>query len=434
MVKGLRIFAFAVTFFLLFFAVSCKEDKDSLAPYISIQLPHENATFNVYGKIPVVANINDDEIVESVEVSLYSQSDNRKVGRTQAYHVGSKNFHLNVEYTISDTLIPSGSYYIRIHAYDGNNIGYSFRTINISALARRKLYTMVLASDPSTSSIYIVDDMNKYTKKHSFGFQYQLSAVSNLEKILYMVDGSSNTLNGFDLRTNSILWNKVYPSANSSPEINYLTSDHNNNAAISLQTGYTERISAEGSLLGVYNTEIGMHPLKHFITEELAFLETSSNNMNTHQLEVFYTTAAGRFDIKNIDFEVMGICVSDEKYMLFVNKNGKAYLLEYSAQSKSITTIDELHNDSMEHVIQINDNEFVFSSSSSVYKYRKSSGSTISFAAVLSTDALAFDPLENEIYIASGQELFIYDYSSGQQKDVLVLPQNIREVYPIYNY
>lgn len=431
----LHLFSILLLIVVFLLLSACKKEKDKLPPQISIIMPMENSTYSVQDLIPVKATIHDNEVVESIEVSLYSQNDNRKVGKTVSVRVGASSYDLDINYRIDDSLLTSGAYYIRIHAYDGNNIGYAFKNIHVNGLAKKRLKVLLLSSSGNSTSIFELSE-NTLESHGNFNFQYAGAGLNSLEKVLFLTDGSANKIVGLDATDYSIKWNKEFLAPSSTSVINYVSMNANkDNVAVSVQNGYTELLSYKGHIEKIYYTETGMFPHRHFVLEDLAFLESYSNSMNTHKIEVFYSNTSGNFDNKNIDFEIVGIFRNEkDNYDFFVNRNGKSWLLEYSVAGKIITTKDDLVNDSITEVLKITGNEFVLSSGSKIYKYRKSSGSTLNYINGKKAGAMAYDPLMKELFISVANQLFVYDYSSGNQKANFPVSGEIKEIFPVYNY
>lgn len=416
--------------------LACNEDKDQLPPEISIDQPIENSVYSVKEAIPVEAELHDNKIIENVEVSLYSQNDNRKVGNTIARGVGTDNYFLDFAYTIEDSLLPSGAYYIRIHAYDGNNIGYAFREINILGLEKKQLHMLLITSDNNTSSILEMKEDNSLSIRKTFNFTYMGAGLQQQQKLLYLADSENSDLLGVDIKNYSLRWTKSYPATASDPAINFLSMvKDNSKAAVSIQNGYVEILSSEGTLVKTFQTQTGMFPHKHFVEQDLTFIESYSNNRNVHQLEIFFTSTSGQYDNKSIDFEMVDIFASKEgKYDLFVNEDGKGKLKEYSSNGRGISSRDVLANDSIVEVIKVNQNEFLLAAGSTIYKYIKSTGSSLPFIQGKKVDAMAFDPLSKEVYVAVSNQFYTYDYDSGNLKSNFSTTAAIKEIFPVYNY
>lgn len=415
---------------------ACKEEKDQLPPKISIAQPIENSVYSVKEAIPIEAELHDNKIIENVEISLYSQIDNRKVGHTITMRVGSDNYFLDLAYTIEDSLLPSGAYYIRVHAYDGDNIGYAFREINILGLEKKQLGKLLITSDNSTTSILEIGESNSLSIRQTFNFAYSGAGLQQQQKLLFLVDGDNSDVLGLDIKNYSQAWAKSYPATASDPAINFLSMvEDESKVAVSLKNGYVEILSPEGYLEKTFQTQTGMFPYRHFVEQDLTFVESFSNNHNVHQLEIFFTSTSGNYDNKNIGFELVEIFTGQNgKYDLFVNEDGKAKLKEYLSNGRSINSRDVLANDSMMEVIKINKNEFLMAAGSIVYKYIKSSGSSLPFLQGMKVDAMAFDPLSKEVYIAVSNKFYTYDYDSGNLKYSLSTAAPITGIFPVYNY
>ena len=92
---------------------SCKKDKDTSPPVISILEPKANTSYGISDLIYVEAKISDDVQLFSASIQLLNEdlTPAQSISNTAAQ---GKNFSLNKEYEIYDSELSSGNYYLNL--------------------------------------------------------------------------------------------------------------------------------------------------------------------------------------------------------------------------------------------------------------------------------------------------------------------------------
>ena len=108
-----KAFILAISFFLISM-FSCKEDQDTQVPTVVILEPVENTEYEVLDQVFIRVNVSDNEVIESVQVSLVSDDSKNKVLPSVDFPVGQKEYLFEFTFDIADSLLSTGRYYFLV--------------------------------------------------------------------------------------------------------------------------------------------------------------------------------------------------------------------------------------------------------------------------------------------------------------------------------
>ena len=119
-------------------AAACnRRDSDTASPGIQITTPTVGAIFYFGNSIEIEARITDDRKLESVQLEVTDAQNNRYL-QSQSFFPTQNSFQLNYSLTHNDLYLPSGTYYVRITASDGENQQIAFREIQFIEAPRQQ--------------------------------------------------------------------------------------------------------------------------------------------------------------------------------------------------------------------------------------------------------------------------------------------------------
>jgi len=133
-------------------AAACnRRDSDTASPSIQITTPTVGAIFYFGNSIEIEARITDDRKLESVQLDVTDAQNNRYL-QSQSFFPSESSFQLNYSLTHNDLYLPSGTYYVRITASDGENQQIAFREIQLIE-APRQLERVFVIRENGTSAL-----------------------------------------------------------------------------------------------------------------------------------------------------------------------------------------------------------------------------------------------------------------------------------------
>jgi hypothetical protein len=113
---------------------SCQKDVDSLPPDVTILSPGIDLFHDVGDTIYVQARATDDTQLEWMRFELVNDAFNPVTSPIMLTLNGSDSGELSRAIIISNPNLPSGTYYFKVTAYDGKNIGTAFRRTMLNAI------------------------------------------------------------------------------------------------------------------------------------------------------------------------------------------------------------------------------------------------------------------------------------------------------------
>ena len=411
-----------VTSCFLFLMHSCKDDKDGQFPSVVILQPAENTEFEVLTQVVIRANVSDNEVVESVQVSLISDDTKNKVLPSVSFQVGQKNFVLDFVFHIADSLIPSGRYYFRIEAFDGENRFSSFRYINIRGMNTKKTGVFVTCDNSSTTDLYFDQNQFSFQRIHQFSKRYQGSVFNRFNQHFWFIPKNGNEIEMFDPAKNNVSFSKVFNSNFPAPFVNI--KNDNRDVRFSILDlgvkGFNQNLNDNYS----YLTPSTKKAESIGIGEQFNVVEEVERNGSNRELRVLHKNSGTSLRSRTIFDDAVDLqYIDDENVLVFCNtaQGGKAMLfnsITSSLQSNLFTC------DSIREVVKTNVGDFVISTKSSIQTYRPSNGNLVNYLAI-NNAVLAYDELNNQVYVGFSNQLRVYNYRQISPVQSTSLPSDI---------
>jgi|GEM_PF-6895378 len=396
-----------VVYCFLFLLLSCKDNKEEQSPSVVILAPAQNTEFAVLSQVVVRANISDNEVVESVQVSLISDATNNKVLPSVTFQVRQKEYELDFVFDIADSLLPTGRYYFQVEAYDGENRFSSFRFINIRGMNTEKTGVFVTCENGSTADLYF--DQNQFTFQHihQFGKRYQGAVFNRFNQHFWFIPKNGNEIELFDPQNNRVSFSKVFNSNFSAP----FTSVKNNSRDIRFSIldlgvkGFNQNLNENYTYLTPATKKvesIGMG-------EQLNVVEEVDRNGSNRAIKVLNKNSGVSLRSRTIFDDAIDLqFFDDENVLVFCNnlQGGKA--MRFNAVTTSLQT-NLFTCDSIREVVKTTIGDFVISTKSSIQIYRPSTNNLTNYLSI-GEAVLAYDALNNQVYVGHGTQLKVYNY------------------------
>ncbi|MFT6947630.1 MAG: hypothetical protein ACJARP_002057 [Vicingaceae bacterium] len=414
----------------LLFISSCNKDEDTIAPSITILDPVENNEFPVLGSVVVRASISDNSIIERVEISLISDDTKNRVLPAVNFQVGAKQYDLDFVFQLSDSLLPTGSYYFRVQAFDGENSSSSFRFVKIRGRNRAKIGVFVTCKTANTSDLYLDQNDFNFTRVFQFGKGYQASVFNRINQHFWFLPANGNQLKVFDPIRNSIVFSSVFNSNFPNPFVS-IKSDARD-VRISIQDigieGFNQNFLDNYTFSSSASTKVGSIE----VGEEVNLVEEVNRSGNNRIIRILNRSSGAPLRSTTFSGDIVDMQFIDEKNALvFYNgvNGGKARILNIeipSVQGELFTS------DSIRQVVKANNGDVIISTKSEILVYVPSSNNLTQYLSK-SESIIAYDNLNDQLYVGSGTLLNLYNYrQSGSVRNVL-LPDEIVGIDIRYN-
>lgn len=388
--------------------LSCKDDKDEQSPTVTILDPVENTEYAVLSQVVVRANVSDNEVVETVQLSLVSDDTKNKVLPTVTFQVGQKEYVLDYTFDISDSLLSTGRYYFQVEAFDGENRISSFRYINIRGMNTARTGVFVTCNNGSTADLYFDQDQFTFQRIHQFGKRYQGSVFNRFNQQFWFLPKNDNEIEMFDPIRNTVTFSQVFnsnfPNAFSTikkdnRDVRFTITDlgvkgfnQNQNENYTYLTPSTKKVES-----------FGVGELVNVVEE----VDLSGGN---RALIVLNRNTGASLRARNIFSDAVDLqFIDNERVIVFCNtaQGGKGMLFNTSTtalQSNLFTC------DSIREVVKTNVGDFVISTKSTIQTYRPSGNGNLVNYLTIRDAVLAYDDLNDQVYVGFGTQLRVYNY------------------------
>ena len=408
--------------FLIFALNSCKDDSDNQVPTISITGPQENTEFPVLSQVVVEAQIIDNEIVERVQVSLISDQTKNRVLPVVDIQVGQKEYRLDVAFEISDSLLKTGRYYVKVEAFDGQNSTSAFRYINIRGINTARTGVFVMCEESFTSDLYFDQNAFNFSRIHQFSSSYGASVFNRLNQQLWFVPKNGNRIEMFDPVKNAVDFSKVYNSNFTNPfeslksdnrDVFFTVSDlgvkalnQNQNENYTYRTPSTKKVESLG------------------VGEQFNVVEEVDRNGTNRVLRVLSKSIGANLRSRTIFNDVVDLeFVDEENVLVFYNSTQGGGAMLFNAITSTLQS-NLFISDSIRQVVKTNVGDFVISTKSGVEAFRPSTQNLTNYLTIREA-VLDYDQVNNELYVGFGRQLRVYAYRQVSPLRSTSLPSKI---------
>lgn len=414
----------------LLFIFSCQEEKDNNPPIISISSPTENASYQVLDNVAIRANITDDEIIKSVQVSLINDETRKKVLSSLFFSPNQGNFELQASYSLDDSLLESGRYYFKIEALDNDNTGAAFQYIQIIGIPKKKLGVVAICSSANATTVYTDKNDLNFLPLTYFAAPYFKSVLNSYDQQLWFLPKDKSDFLAYHLNKNTLQFNQ---SVNSG--FNQAYTD------IKLRGRDVVISTREGEALGY-----SFNYVKNYNYQTISDRIISSLGLSEKYILVDEADLNGSNRFVNVLFGNTGVVQSgiainyaceaiyfleEKKAILFQNDEIGGRISELILEASARRTV-KTFPDSILRVEQVSQDEYLISTAIKVLRYNYSTDNLLDYLLIPNAKT-KFESLNNELYVASGNQLEHYNYALKTLIASTVLPQQITALELRYN-
>jgi hypothetical protein len=420
------------------FLFSCSKDKDEEKPIITMSSPMDLQQINGGDTINISGTITDNQNVKRVTVTLRDEYNTSVLSTViKLPESNSTTYSLNILYPFNDLQMASGQYDFNITASDGENTSTKYIPIAFKEFEKKREGIFVLGNSGNFSSIYLLDTNFNSSFYSSINGDFIGAAVDLYNQQLINVSKTTGSISASAIDSKVALWSVPVLG---SPPVPYYTGFCYDNQNIYLGKreggvqGYDKNGNpnfATGTSSNYYMESLFIHNDEYVVIEERSIVTSSSRNISLSWLysgvTVLKTTLIS--DVKGM------FSRSANSIVLLANDpslNARAIFLDVSTGGKSspfnIASLGEIND-----CVQVGNGLYLVAASGKITFVDVNNFSTLGYLSNVPADKIWFDNLANELYVADGNMLSIYDYSSRTLKGNYSHTEDIEEVMFWYN-
>lgn len=421
--------------FSLLALLSCQKELDRTPPTVIIDSPTEFAVIGVKDGVLVSGNASDDKNLESVSIHLINYSSRFSAGQVKVFYPNDKNFSFRYFFDIKDTLLESGDYYFKVEANDGENVIAAFRDIKIQGITRSKLNAVVAVGDENSTDFISIDESFITSTFWSISKGCKEFVLNSYDQQIWFAPSNSNELTCFQLNDNQIILKKnVNVLGLTNPFLDIAYQDRK--VYLSTRSGELREYRYNLSDRLLYSGSENRLVEKIIPTsEEIIINESIGNSSSSFKLlKALFLNSGALKSSANLNFKPLGVnkTITSEK-RLIVSDSSNFYTYFYRPDDGNLNRVYVKSNYSFDDAIAISDYEFILISESQIATFN----SQTNFFRIVKSGAnnavAAFDDINREIWVGSGTEINVYNYSNLTLRRTISLNAEIKGIQIRYN-
>ncbi len=331
---------------------------------------------------------------------------------------------------VNDKYYESGTYSIRVQAFNGENGVSDFQEIRIKGLEKSIRGICFIGRTGPNTILYKID---------SLGFRSQTTlANQNFKKIIadsrnaqiLSLPQSTGSLKGFEFSDLSVKFDlNINPSSLQFENLYHI----NGERYLLLKDGRVFSINSNGQSFLEFSLA------DNFLPKKMAFsgdrILVSAQKQGTQLNELFLLRRANNFTIQRtfIGPEPMEIvALNDEIYYLIYLKNSNAVVAEYNSVSGLITEKYTLNNE-LPQALELANGIFYLATDQNIYTFPANTFQTPQLLFSFAADQLLFDDVNDEMYILNMNSIWKATLGSNQNQFIANSADPFLSMGIIYN-
>lgn len=400
-----------LSFFIGGILTSCKKDKNTAPPEITILSPNENSSFSVFDTLKVKAEISDENQLLSVSVQLLEENltPAQSVFRKS---ISGKEYSFLTDYIISDSQLSSGFYFLKVSASDGVNESKEYIKIYISESATTSKGIVIISLISFNKiEVSILGNNDSVQFFVTVNCDYAASSVSSENQYINILGKIIPGLNSYRINDKSIQWS--VPSVGSMPYFENLNF-YNEMSYVCYKDGRITGYDKNGN--SQFNATAGsaFYPEKSFLLNTKLLVQEKEIAGIKRQLAVYYSSGALQ-QTYMLPLNVVAFAWQDDNNVfLFGNdSSGKGKILLYNLNDNYTWSPYSIPGGApINDAVRVNTNEYLIALNHAVFKYFYSPGNFIELINKENA-RIKYDEVNNRVITESANNLDIYSYENG---------------------
>lgn len=423
---------FYIYLFICTITYSCSKDEDTSVPQIIINDPYEFMNFNVLDTVQIRANIYDDKILKSIEIEIVN-TNYLPISNKIIIQPNTNDIFIYEEIAIDDIHIKSGTYYLKIRAFDGTNEKHLFRAINITGTKRVFKGIITINKNNETShSVFSIDSTQKqlFTYDRAFNF----SAINHDFQQLYLCGKVNGKLKAYNLTDNSVAWEIEADNNPPTPSFENLYFYNN----ILYLSGYQSHITGFNRFSSIVYTSAttnNYYPIKTLKTDNLLIVEEKNKTSDLRNLSLYFTPTGSLKNSIYLSFSINSMFIKDYNEIILFgnNQQNQAVLFWFDTDNQTFYSPHSLPKEFMNDVVKIDHNNYLISTISNIYWYQLQNNSLSVLINNINAKHIDYEDISQTIVISSNNKLLYYNFPSAIKTGETIMQTQITDFQLNYN-
>jgi hypothetical protein len=429
--NSLFLIAFVCALVVLLYA--CKKEEDTVAPFVNISSPFENQAFAVHDTMSVSATVSDETLLESAYVILVDEN-LVPVQPAVQVKVDNNEEKFTLKYVIYDIHLASGTYYVKVSAFDGYNTTNSYRKVSVTAAPRERKGFYLVSGSQSSLTVSLADDALTITPKLTLSGDYAASSINSYYQDLYVSGKYSGGMNAVSLQNNSLKWNLPVVQGT----VPYFTNVYNdgNYSYVSYYSGHLRGYDHNGTLKYTVTAAENFFPDNTYHHGEYIISEQHDKTSPVRKLAVYYASnGTGKQETSVLFQDVIAFHSKDpDNIFVFGNSGSQGDISIYSMSGNSFWSPYGLPSGRLLSVAQVDNNTYLLAHENQVvYKFQYNPLGLIPLITGVKATSIQYDPVMSQVVTSGDNNLRLYNYQNGAMINSVLYSDTIRGVHVWYN-
>lgn len=405
---------------------ACKDDRDEVAPEVSISQPAEGLTIVMPDTIAVAATAEDNVQLELLSYGLVD-ADFAWVGERVYVSDPGNPESFNQTLSLTDLDIETGPHYVEVLASDGENDRRAYRAVNVIGIPRYYLGTSYVHAEGGSWWAGWTDASGTRLDHVSDG-QGICAAASGRQNALYCYKESVNVLEAYRLNDGLLMWSdgEVIPVDETvvdcvyDPELEriYLLSDEPR------MFKYSKEGVAQGSWEIDADYDVGAFVLDG---EYMYLLSMASAG---HRLSQIYKSSGFEVEHRSLPEEPQQLAVVDDELVVVVEADGDLRVVDFDSgdqYSVPVSGAGEVQG------MLSDEGRAYWATESAVYRYEADDNSVLEIYTGSGITGLSYDTVGQRLVVAEQGTLVFVDAGTGQVMGSLPAGTGASDLQALFN-
>lgn len=400
---------------------SCKKDKESDPPVVSITMPSGTITVSVPDTFLISASATDDGGGRLELAMVVVDANGIPIGPTIIRSSTGGAVSASELYPVAGDRILSGPHTIRVYATDGEHTTNEFRSINVIGAPLR---FRALLAPMADGTVHKLDSLFTASTFGAFVQEVNDAAISSWQQMVYLGGGHTGPCTAVDVNTGLVKWSLPNNNTQGSPFFTYCTTTNSDTRLLVGRNNgsFTSVSSAHGGGLATYQTQGSHLPYAGLMTGQYAICAQRHEVLGNNVISVHTLWSSDLQAIDPIDQEVLAMFDRSSSHMLvFGNRNGQGVvedrnILQGGGFEPHLFTQGELRD-----AVQLDNNTYIIALQTGIVRYTYNPDQ-LSQISTLAVDHLAYDAAGGRLFACSGSTVHVLDPMTGATAGSLALP------------
>ncbi|MCB0761145.1 MAG: hypothetical protein KDC12_06435 [Flavobacteriales bacterium] len=419
----------------------CRKNVDESPPSIVIQSPAAGSWHQVLETVDVIATAQDEEGIEWVKVDIVTASNVIHGSTSNQFFDGQQQASVNAGVLLDNIHTPTGTYYVRVRAYDGTNEHVAYREIQLAEVPREVEDVFVFSmSAQNQVDIHRLEDGSALWIA-TIGTDFSKAATNSYNgEVALCGDIVSGTMFLNPPQLEITATNATINNQNASYYHDFFYAENDRLYYAVTRDNRVEIYSTGGNLNQILNTQQNKVPY-HLATDgNLLLAEERSFNGDNVFLGQYYR-GSGTFQLSvSIPYPLVAMHIGTSGIDLF-GKDGTSYrYATYHPDDQSLTSWTELSvTGNVEEIIPAGltadeGQRYAITTSTETRVVKADNGSLANLTLFpVAGKALAYDEVNNELWVLGSGEVTQFQIDNATPVETISVPSGSLDIEVLYN-